>query len=739
MRCPDLQGPTARDCAGRHGYGHLVTTDHIVVVLSDPEASSPALTGAKASNIARCAVAGLPTLPGFVITTIGVIRGLDDPAVVDAAQVEWERLGGTTGTPVVVRSSSTIEDAGESSMAGRFTSVLDVTDWDGFLDAARRVILSADAVRDADGIARPLAVLVQQQLITDLGGVMFGVDPVTGRRDHVVVEAVSSRPDSLVSGMATADHYVLSPRGRIVRHTRSGDVVDIGRRQRRELTRLAAAAARVFGSPQDVEWAVDRDGRLWLLQSRPVTAVAATEGRHSVVLGPGPTAETFPDPLTPLEDDLWVPPLREGIARALTATGAVPPAALARSPVVTTIGRRVAVDLTLLGATSGHAGFTRRLSPAAIVRRLTAAWRVGRLRVALPHLAATVVDTVDRDLETIVLDGAGLSDLVDLLRRSRDELATVHAYEVLCGMLLRERPGTPSATSIALRSLHEGRSEHRSDAEIIHTAPVVLALSAPSLTAAPRLPATAPMPPGPTARIAELSERDALRLRVRWLHELQCRIVHRIGDELLRQSVLSGRTTPDRETPAWLRLDELEAVARGERVPMAAAAERRAEPLSAPLPTAFHVSTAGGVLPVRPRHTGRTGRPTSTTVGLPAGGGRRTGVVVHRLVPGSVPAASTAHGTVLVTRFLEPQLAPLLPYLQGLVAETGSALSHLAILAREMGVATVVDVPGALQRFAPGTHVLVDGTTGAVDVLDPAPLASTASTGTASTGTGVTA
>ncbi|MEY4229686.1 MAG: hypothetical protein RLZZ362_535, partial [Actinomycetota bacterium] len=114
------------------------------------------------------------------------------------------------------------------------------------------------------------------------------------------------------------------------------------------------------------------------------------------------------------------------------------------------------------------------------------------------------------------------------------------------------------------------------------------------------------------------------------------------------------------------------------------------------------------------------------------------GVVVHRLVPGSVPATSAAHGTVLVTRFLEPQLAPLLPYLQGLVAETGSALSHLAILAREMGVATVVDVPGALQRFTPGTRVLVDGTTGAVDVLDPPPLASTASTGTASTGTAST-
>ena len=52
--------------------------------------------------------------------------------------------------------------------------------------------------------------------------------------------------------------------------------------------------------------------------------------------------------------------------------------------------------------------------------------------------------------------------------------------------------------------------------------------------------------------------------------------------------------------------------------------------------------------------------------------------------------------------------------LSGLVAETGSPLSHLAILARESGVATVVGHRGALQELPDGTTVLVDGASGRV-------------------------
>ena len=109
-----------------------------MVALSDPETRDASVSGAKAANLARAASAGFATLPGFVITTTGVDTGLDDPHVAREVRQAYEQLcaDGTTEA-LVVRSSSAIEDTGDSSMAGRFTSVLGVVGWDAFVEATR--------------------------------------------------------------------------------------------------------------------------------------------------------------------------------------------------------------------------------------------------------------------------------------------------------------------------------------------------------------------------------------------------------------------------------------------------------------------------------------------------------------------------------------------------------------------------------------------------------------------------
>jgi rifampicin phosphotransferase len=122
-----------------------------------------------------------------------------------------------------------------------------------------------------------------------------------------------------------------------------------------------------------------------------------------------------------------------------------------------------------------------------------------------------------------------------------------------------------------------------------------------------------------------------------------------------------------------------------------------------PLPATFRLSESGAVVPV----TGSRGNG-----GRGAGGGRGSGPV-H--VGAEVPPSP---GDVLVVRTLDPGLAGFLPSLGGLVAETGSVLSHLAILAREYGVPVVVGLAGAPDRFADGTWVVVDGTTGEVTPVD---------------------
>jgi pyruvate,water dikinase len=668
-----------------------------VVDLYDPAAVDAAIVGAKAAALARCSRAGLAILPGFVLTTAAAERGADDPSVIAPLRRAWNALRAQQDAPLVVRSSSTVEDAAESSMAGQFTSVLDVRDWASFHAAVVRVLDSARHA-PAAGPPQPMAVLVQPQLDLVVGGVMFGIDPVTGARRHVVVDAVAGRVADLVGGRVTAAHYVLSRRGRLLEVVHAEAAPRLRRSRRRELVHVARAAQRVFGTAQDLEWAIDRDGRLWLLQSRPVTAVPSPPSK--VLLGPGPVGETFPHPLRTLEADLWIEPLREAIVRTLLTTRAVPGRRVRSSPVLTTVRGRAAVDLELLGVVCTRRSLWRRLDPRPGARRLLAAWRVGRLRVALPTLASDLVEAVDEDLAAVgMLADRTEADLLRLLDAGRRELATVHAMEMLVGMLCDVGAADVALPVVAMQALRDGRAEGLGDVEVVARWPVVLALVPPSLDRTgplPRVPAAVPnVETYPD--VESLGSRDALRLRTRWLQELLARIARELAYRVSSRGVV-----PDATMVRDCTIEELSRLVRGGEAPRDLELRATVRP-GPPLPTVFRLSSRGDVLP---RVTGET------RDGIPAGGGRGAGIVRH-----SIDGALDGADTVLVVVNLEPELAPALPGLAGLVAETGSPLSHLAILAREMHVPTVVAVPDARHRFPCGTRVVVDGTTGEISKL----------------------
>lgn len=680
-------------------------SDH-VLDLDDRRAIDPALTGAKGANLARAAVAGFRTVPGVVLTTAAVEVGCVDPVVADALRGVADGFG---DVDLVVRSSSTIEDVGSSSMAGRFTSVLGVRGADALIAAVETVVASADRVRDTDGVRRPIAVVIQRQIAADLGGVMFGVDPVTGDRRHIVVEAVPGGPDQLVGGLVVADHYVLTRRGRVVRATRGTTRLSLA--QRRALARMAVRAEAAFGSPQDIEWLIDEAGGLWLLQTRPVTATAAVSdrrtARRSVLLGPGPLAETFPAPLRPLEIDLWLEPVRVGVQRSLRTVGAVSARALGRSPIVTTIGGRVAVDLELIGVVGGTTAFRRRIAPGPMLRRLATAWRVGRLRTAFPELADAVIRTVDHDLSAVArLDRLTDDELSGLLADTVIELATAHTYEMLAGMLMSpsgETAPRSTAAGRALNALVDGRAAGWDDQTIVERAPIVLVLVPPRFADPIRLPSA---PPSARHRTGEMSRREALRVRVRWLQELSGRIAGELGRRLVDVGVIASL-----ESVAHLQLGELLDVTRG-GPPPAGLAERMADPVGPPLPASFRL---GADSEIHPGGGGRSARH-ADRAGEPAGGGRAEGVVVHDAET-VVELVGRGESVVLVVDHLAPGLAPLLDRLAAVVSETGSALSHLAILARESSVATVAGVDGARQRYPVGSRVIVDGYSGEIRVI----------------------
>ncbi|MDX3382403.1 PEP/pyruvate-binding domain-containing protein [Streptomyces niveiscabiei] len=665
-----------------------------VVPLDSEQARHTAVTGAKAANLARAAVAGLPTLPGFVL--VPADRAPDAPVGEYSVRALWHELGGDR-IPLVVRSSSAHEDTEDSSMAGRFESVLDVRGWEEFKVAVGVVLDSARTVRplrppeDGPG-SDGMAVLVQPMLTSSVGGVMFGADPVEGRTDRILVSAVRGGPDQLVDGSTQGVRYQLTRMARLVRTEPPGERI-LTHRQRARLVQLAKKTEKVFGGPQDMEFGFDGDGKLWLFQARPITAMAARPAPGARLLGPGPVAETLPGVLQPLEEDLWVEPMSHGLTLALDIAGAASRRQLRRLPAVTTVRGRAAADLRLLGAVPSAHPVLDFINPAPGARRAGAAWRVGRLRSALPLLAVDLMADVDRQLADFPPPREMLGgQLVEAVAWGRQTLASLHAQESLAGALLGAGTGA-SAAGEALAELAEGRVRGLTDDQLIERHPVLLALLPPTLGERAPLPGRTGWTAAPRG-VGALPVREGLRLRIRWVQEMQARMVQEMSGRLDAGDCGVG---PDRLM--LLRWAELVRVAEGGALP-ADLDGRVPRADEGPLPAVFRVADGRPVAQVAPGRR-RSGE------GQGAGGGFGAGV------------AWDGHGerpehAVLVVRSLDPALAPLLPGLAGLVAETGSALSHLAVLAREYGVPTAVGVPGAVDRFYAGTPLTVDGGTGAV-------------------------
>ncbi len=541
--------------------------------------------------------------------------------------------------------------------------------------------------------------LVQPLLEPAFGGVTFGIDPVSGRSDRRIISAVRGAPEPLVSGQVEGSRYVLDASGKVLR-SEANDGPRLHRGDLRRLLELSNEVAAVFGGPQNVEWAIGADGQQWLLQS------STGDDRDAWCaewpdLRAGARRRDVPEPLTELERDLWVPPLRRAVREAVLLAGAATAAEVDRSEVVVSVDGHVAIDLLWRGDPRKR-GVGQRLNPVAASRHVGAAWRIGRLRAALPKLAERLLDQADRDLETIPNMGELTSrQLIALMRRGRKVLRALHAHEILIGMLTDTARNRLRGASVALRVLVEARRDGHSNDEILDASPVVLAFTPPRVAPRPVLPAASSaidLGPDPGPGDGNGIVREALRLRVRWIQEVTGRAAWELGERLAAAGDLTE--------PALIRhmdLDHVEAVATKRAVVVPSLVASHEHDFGAPLPAWFRLTDLGKPMPVQcaAEIGGGTG----------AGGGSSCG-------PISYDTDDPPDRSVLVTTTLTPGLAPLLPRLNGIVAETGSVLSHLAILAREAGVATVVGYQGAMTDLPEGAVTCVDGNTGLVTIQD---------------------
>jgi pyruvate,water dikinase len=247
--------------------------------------------------------AGLPALAALAGHARELIRGTEVPADITAAiEHAYAALG--ADVPVAVRSSATAEDLPTASFAGQQDTYLNVMGAAAVVDAVRNCwaslwtdrAVSYRAELGIDASTVSLAVVVQRMVDAATAGVMFTANPLTGRRRQAVIDASPGLGEAVVSGAVNPDHFVVDPdTGHVIERrlgdkrllvrslpgggTETLDMPDAGTdacltdRQAADLARLGLQAERHFGSPQDTEWAIDSDGRLWLTQSRPITTL----------------------------------------------------------------------------------------------------------------------------------------------------------------------------------------------------------------------------------------------------------------------------------------------------------------------------------------------------------------------------------------------------------------------------------------------------------------------------------
>ncbi len=267
-------------------------------------------------------------------------QGIMPDELKQALMEAYHKLG---DSEVAVRSSATAEDLIGASFAGQQETYLNVRGEERLLAAVKCCWASlwtarAMAYREQKSIGAKglsLAVIVQQMVPAEVAGILFTVNPVTGAEDEMLMNAAWGLGEAIVGGRVNPD------RVRVEKSTGRENEVIIGdkkvmtvatpegtnevaveqERQRQEallseqvaeLARLGREIEELAGEPQDIEWAI-AGGQAFILQARPVTAIASRErfshareiAADEIPVPPGDDAWDSGDTLPAQPFDLW--------------------------------------------------------------------------------------------------------------------------------------------------------------------------------------------------------------------------------------------------------------------------------------------------------------------------------------------------------------------------------------------------------------------------------------------------
>lgn len=226
-------------------------------------------------------------------------------ALSQSIKTSYEKMCEKEQVFVAVRSSATAEDLPDASFAGQQETFLNIRGDENVVKAVRKAWASLfepraiyyRTINKFDHMKVGIAVPVQLMVNSVKSGVMFAADPVTSDTSKIVIDAGWGLGEAIVLGSVDPDHYVLSKEPlqilskeiskqtwKIVRAPQGGDKnVSVAKEEQEKqklsdeeiltLGGLAKKNEAHYGKCNDMEWAIDKDGKVFLVQSRPITTL----------------------------------------------------------------------------------------------------------------------------------------------------------------------------------------------------------------------------------------------------------------------------------------------------------------------------------------------------------------------------------------------------------------------------------------------------------------------------------
>ena len=252
--------------------------------------------------------------------------------LIEEIRKEYRNIG---SPPVAIRSSATAEDLPDASFAGQYDTSLNIEGEEDVLEHILRCFSSmwtsrAIAYREENDIPHEqvrIAVVVQQMVNAKSAGVMFTRNPVSENENELMIESNFGLGESVVAGYGIPDRFIVASRDNefhlVSREIGTKDIIieekEAGSGIKRveatfemsqkssledseviQLAKIGKQIETVFKSPQDIEWAVDSDGKIHVLQSRPITTGLSKDKTDNILWTRGYADDYWNDPVTPL-------------------------------------------------------------------------------------------------------------------------------------------------------------------------------------------------------------------------------------------------------------------------------------------------------------------------------------------------------------------------------------------------------------------------------------------------------